>query len=278
MFKVETEVGGRTLTIATGEWAKQANGSCTVKYGDTMILCAVTMGEEKASDFMPLTVDYREMTYAAGKIPGGFFKREGRPRDSEILTGRLVDRAIRPLFPKDFAQEVLVSILVLSSDVENKADILSLIGAAAALMVSDIPFETAIAGCRVGYKDGNFIINPVISEIEECLLEVIVAGTKNGITMLEGGAGEADEETLVAAVEKGKHVIDGIIAILEELRGKCGREKVKGARTVRPPEDFQKKVLGAIRAKLIDSFKEKSHSRRRELVSAVKAECALELD
>ncbi|MFH1956950.1 MAG: polyribonucleotide nucleotidyltransferase [bacterium] len=270
MFKVKTEIAGRTLTIETGEYARQANGSCVVQYGETVVLCAVTMGDAKETDFMPLTVDYREMTYAAGKIPGGFFKREGRPRESEILSARIVDRSIRPLFPKDFVQEVLVSLIVLSSDQENKADVLSLIGASTALLLSDIPFETAIACCRIGVLDGKFIVNPTITEIEECSLDVVIAGTETGITMLEGCGAEVDEDVFLKAVEMGKEIVDGIIPICKQLKSDAGREKVQGVRVSKVPDNFRERVSREIKPMLTDAFKEKSHAKRVELLSKIK--------
>ncbi len=278
MIKVESQVAGRKLTIETGAWAKQANGSCTVTYGDTVVLCAVTMGEAKNAGFMPLTVDYKEMTYAAGKIPGGFFKREGRPRDSEILTSRIVDRSLRPLFPKGFVQEVLVSIRVLSHDVENKSDMLALIGSSAALLVSDIPFTTPVAVCRVGFKENSFIINPTIPEIAECSMDLIVAGTKTGITMIEGSGGEVSEDKIESAVNQAKPVIEGIIAMCEDIREKAGKEKVEGIRMPAIAEEFKSKVTKEIEPKLLEAFKEKSHTKRGAVISAIKAGSAEKLD
>jgi len=278
MIKVESQVAGRKLTIETGSWAKQANGSCKVTYGDTVVLCAVTMGSAKSGDFMPLTVDYKEMAYAAGKIPGGFFKREGRPRDSEVLTSRIVDRSLRPLFPKGFIQEVLVSVRVLSHDMENKSDMLALIGSSAALLVSDIPFATPVAVCRVGLKDDAFIVNPTISEITECSMELIVAGTKTGITMIEGGGNEIMEDKVESAVAQAKPVLDGIIAMCEDLRSKAGKEKVEGIRRPEVAEDFKAKVTKEIEPKLLEAFKEKSHTKRGRSISEIKAAAAGKLN
>ncbi|MEA2081499.1 MAG: polyribonucleotide nucleotidyltransferase [Elusimicrobiota bacterium] len=278
MIKVESQIAGRKLTIETGAWAKQANGSCKVTYGDTVVLCAVTMGDAKNAGFMPLTVDYKEMTYAAGKIPGGFFKREGRPRDSEILTSRIVDRSLRPLFPKGFVQEVLVSIRVLSHDIENKSDMLALIGSSAALLVSDIPFTTAVAVCRVGLKEDSFIVNPTIPEIAECSMDLIVAGTKTGITMIEGGGDEVSEEKVESAVNQAKPVIDTIIALCEDLRGKAGKEKVEGIRMPAIDDEFKSRVTKEIEPQLLEAFKEKSHTKRGAIISAIKGGSAEKLE
>ncbi|MCD6423661.1 MAG: polyribonucleotide nucleotidyltransferase [Elusimicrobia bacterium] len=271
MTKVSTKIQGKTLTLEVGYLAKQANGSCVVRFEDTVVLAAVTMGEKvEGANFLPLTVDYREMTYAAGKIPGGFFKREGRPSEGEILTARLVDRAIRPLFPKDFIQEVQVSILVLSSDQENDADIPALIATSAALLISDIPFEKPICACKIGWKDGNFILNPTITELEECDLELVVAGSKEGITMLEGGAKEVNEEILVKAIDVAKPAIETIENLLYELKSQCGKEKVKGIRSPEIPEDFKKRILNEIRLKVAKALEEKSHTLRRKLLKDIK--------
>ncbi|MCD6412816.1 MAG: polyribonucleotide nucleotidyltransferase [Elusimicrobia bacterium] len=273
MHRVETEIGGRVLSIETGEFAKQANGSVVVRYADTVILAAVTMGNEvKGACFLPLTVDYREMTYAAGKIPGGFFKREGRPKETEILTARLIDRAIRPLFPKDFIQDVLVSVIVLSSDQENDADVISIIGAATALLISDIPFETPVASCRVGRISGEFLINPRISQMEESELDIVIASIENGITMLEGGADEASEDIILKAIEKSEESIGKIMTIEKELRRAAGKEKKEGIRLPKIKEDFKSKVLNFVKPRLDEAFKEKDHMRRGVLVAAVKKE------
>ncbi len=273
MHRVETEIGGRVLSIETGEFANQANGSVVVRYADTVILAAVTMGNEvKGASFLPLTVDYREMTYAAGKIPGGFFKREGRPKETEILTARLIDRAIRPLFPKDFIQEVLVSVIVLSSDQENDADVISIIGAATALLISDIPFSVPVAACRIGKIDGKFVVNPQISQLEESSLDLVIASIEKGITMLEGGANEASEDDLLKAVEISRESIEKIMAIVNDIHREAGKEKKEGIRIPKIDENFRSKILNFIKPRLADAFKEKDHIRRGHLVSSVKRE------
>ncbi len=174
---VSVEIAGRTLTIETGKVAKQAFGAVTVRYGDTVVLVTAVASKDDlpGRDFFPLTVDYREKSYAAGRIPGGFFKREGRPTEKEILSSRLIDRPIRPLFPKNFRKEVQIIATVLSSDQENDSDVLALIGASSALMISEIPFAGPVSAIRIGSKEGAFIINPTFKELEESDLELVVA-------------------------------------------------------------------------------------------------------
>ncbi|HPC12285.1 MAG TPA: polyribonucleotide nucleotidyltransferase, partial [candidate division Zixibacteria bacterium] len=200
--KVEFELGGRTMIIEQGYLANQANGAVTVRYGDSMVVStACAQSEPKVDqDFFPLTVEYRERSYAAGKIPGGFFKREGRPSEKETLASRLIDRPIRPLFPKEFRGETQCITLVISHDQANDTDILALTGTGAALAVSDIPFEKTIAGVRVGRINGEFVINPTISQLEESDLYITMAGSADAITMVEGGGREIPEDVMIDAL------------------------------------------------------------------------------
>ena len=227
MEKVELQLDdGRTLSIETGRIARQAAGSVLVRLGDTVLLAAVTSApalEER--DFFPLTVDYREKSYAAGKIPGGFFKREGRPSEKEILSARLTDRPIRPLFPDGFSDEVQIMLQVLSSDQENDGDILGIIGASAALSISDIPFDNPIGAVRVGRTDGRFIMNPIFSELERSDLNVTIAGTKDHIIMVEGGAQEVSEKDMVEALSFGHEKIKIIVGTISELKARVGKPK-----------------------------------------------------
>ena len=188
-------INERTLTIETGEIAKQANGSAVVRYGDTMVFAAATAAPEERGglDFFPLTVDYREKTYAAGKIPGGFIKREGRPSEKETLTSRIIDRPIRPLFADGYGKETQVLCMVLSVDQQNDPDIVAVIAASAALTVSDIPFLGPIGAVRMGYVDDRLVVNPTSKELEKSLLNMVVAGTRDAIVMVEGGADELPE-------------------------------------------------------------------------------------
>jgi polyribonucleotide nucleotidyltransferase len=223
MSRVEQELGGRTLSIETGRLAKQAHGSALVQYGDTVVLVTAVEGDpDEARDFFPLVVDYREKTYAAGKFPGGFIKREGRPTTKEILTSRLIDRPIRPLFPAGYTNEVQIMAVVLSADKENDPDILSMIGASAALHVSHIPFLRPTGAIRVGRIGGEFIIQPTHSQLEESDLDLVVSGTREAVTMIEGFARELSEENMVQAILFGHQQVVRVIDMIEELRQKVG--------------------------------------------------------
>src|SRR6266498_4156409 len=195
----ELAIGGNTLRFETGKLAKQAGGAVVVRFGDSVVLvtaCRSTNARE-GIDFLPLTVDYREYPYASGRIPGGFFKREGKPAEKEVLTSRLIDRPIRPLFPSGWRFETQVIALVLSADQENDTDVLAITGASAALALSEIPFEKTIAGVRVGLVDGQFLVNPTFQQRKESKLDLIVAGSKDGLVMVEAGAKEVTEEQVV---------------------------------------------------------------------------------
>jgi polyribonucleotide nucleotidyltransferase len=228
--RVEKEIAGRKLALEVGEVAKQANGATLVWYGETVVLVTAVMAPEvrEGIDFVPLTVDYREKAYAAGKIPGGFFKREGRPSEREVLTSRLVDRPIRPLFPKGFGRETQVIAMVLSADTENDPDILAMIGASTALTVSDIPFEGPIGAVRVGCIEGEFVINPTRQQQALSDLNLVIAGVDEGIVMVEGSAREVSEEVLIEGLEVGHRVIREIIALQRDLRETAGKPKLAG--------------------------------------------------
>jgi len=225
--KVELELGGRTLEIETGRLAKQANGAVTVRLADSMVISTVCSTPEprRGFDFFPLTVEYREKSYSAGKIPGGFFKREARPSEKEIISARIIDRPIRPLFPDDFRGETQVINFIISHDQKNDTDILALIGTGASLAISDIPFGKTVAGVRVGRLDGEFIVCPTIDQVEECDLVIIMAGSADSIAMVEGGADEVSESDLVDALAFGHEHIKKIVAKIDELQGMCGKEK-----------------------------------------------------
>jgi len=227
--KVEAEIAGRLLVIETGDLAKQAAGSALVRYGETVVLATATVAPEpkEGENFLPLTVDYRERTYAAGKIPGGFFKREGRPRENEVVTSRLVDRPLRPLFGKNFLNEVQVMITVLSSDQENDADVPSIIGASCAVGLSAVPFAGPIGAVRVGKIGERFIINPTFTELEESSLDLVVAGTRNTVTMLEGGGKEVPEEVLLEGIKLAHKVIVEVVELQEKLLNRLGKPKME---------------------------------------------------
>ncbi len=226
IHKVEFELGGRTMIIETGRLAKQANGAVTVRYADSMVISTVCAQTEPrlGFDFFPLTVEYREKGYSAGKIPGGFFKREARPSEKEILSARLIDRPIRPLFPKDFKGETQVINFIISHDGENDTDVLALCGTAAALAISDVPFAHTVAGVRVGRLDGQFIVNPTFEQLEDCDIYVTMAGSADAIAMVEGGGREIPENEIVEALQFGHEQIKIIVAKIDELKALCGKE------------------------------------------------------
>jgi len=240
--KVGLELAGRRLTIETGRLAKQANGAAVVQYGDTIILATAVLGEaQEGMDFLPLTVDFEARTYAAGKIPMTFYRREGKPSDRSILVARLTDRPLRPLFPEGMRNEVQIIITPLSSDPENSPDVLSPIGASAALSVSDIPFQGPVACVRVGLIEGELALNPTYSQMEHSDLDLVVAGTKEALLMVEAGANEVPEETLLRALEFAHDAIRQIAALQEELVARAGREKA-AVELARPEEELLGRV------------------------------------
>jgi len=225
--KVERQIGGRTLSIETGRVAKQADGAVLVRYGDTVVLVAAVSAPPRSEDidFFPLTVEYREKQSAAGKFPGGFIKREGRPTTKEILTARVIDRPIRPLFPEGYLQEVQIIATVLSADRENDPDVPAIIGASAALSISKIPFQGPIGACRLGRVDGQFVVNPTYKQLEQGDLNLLVGGRKEAINMIEVGAKELSEEVIAEAVAKAHETVQQICEMIEELQQKVGVPK-----------------------------------------------------
>src|SRR3989440_7440996 len=224
MQRIEKTFAGRRLVIETGRMAKQAAGSCLVTFGDTMVLAAVTVSDAKSAlPFFPLTVEYKEKTYAAGKIPGGFIKREGRPSDGEILSCRIIDRSIRPLFPEGFQNEVQVFCYVISADQENDADVLALVATSYALQASRTPWNGPIAGVRVGRVQGNWVLNPTFQQLEYSDMELVVAGSRDSILMVEGGAIEVQESDVVAALQVAHKGIKELIQLQDELLQQTSR-------------------------------------------------------
>nr|WP_314992139.1 polyribonucleotide nucleotidyltransferase [uncultured Treponema sp.] len=225
---VTYKIGNEELILETGHLAKQANGAIYAQYGGTAVLATVCASSTAVEglDYVPVTVDYNEKYYAAGKIPGGFIKREGRPKDKEILVSRLIDRPMRPLFEKAFGREIQIVPTCISSDMVNPPDMLAVIASSAAVVISDIPFNGPVAGARVAYLDGEFVINPTFSQIERADMEIVVAGTSEGITMVEGGAHEVSEEIMLKALEKAHEFIKAMCALQTELRSLCGKEKL----------------------------------------------------
>src|SRR5438067_2636989 len=225
--------GGKRLSFETGNLAKQAHGAAVVRMGDNVVLATGVSNADprEAIDFFPLTVDYREYTYAGGRIPGGFIKREGLPSEREILTSRVIDRPIRPLFPEGFRCETQVIAFVLSADTENDPDVAAINAASAALTISDIPFQGPIGAVRVGLIDGQFVVNPTYTEMRDGLLNIMVVGSADAIVMIESGAKEVKEDTVVDAIEFAHTEIKKICAEISALRDKVGRPK----RKVEPP-------------------------------------------
>jgi len=223
---VSAEFGGRTLTIETGRMARLAGGAVTVRYGDTMVLGTANRSDPRPGlDFFPMTIEFEERMYAAGKIPGGYIKREGRASENAILSARLTDRPIRPLFPEGYKDDVQIVITVLSHDQENDPDILGTIAASAALTISEIPFLGPIGAVRIGLIDGAFVINPTFDQLKESDLDLVVSGTRDAIMMVEAGANLISEEKMAEAIEFGHDAIKALVSLQEELRSKVGKEK-----------------------------------------------------
>jgi len=248
---VEREIGGKTLRLETGHLAKQAAGAVLVTCEDTVVLVAVVTGKPREGiDFFPLTVDYREKVYAAGKFPGGFFKREGRPTNKEVLTMRMTDRPIRPLFPEGFKDEVLIQAMVLSADQQNDPDVLAMVGASAALSISKIPFQGPTGSVRVGRVDGKLVVNPTVAQMEYSDMEMMLAGHKDAVNMIEVGAHELSEEVIVEGVKLGYENIRVLCEMIDELVDKAGVEKEW---TPPPPTD---ELLARLRERCKDRFTE----------------------
>jgi len=252
LHKVEMELGGRTLTLETGQLAKQAGGAVVVRFAETVVLgTAVRAAPREGIDFFPLTVDYREKTGAAGKFPGGFRKREGPPNQKEILTMRNIDRPIRPLFPKGFVDEVQIQCWVLAADGQNDPDVLAGIAASAALSVSDIPFDGPIGNVRIGRVDGRFVVMPTAAQLEFADLELLLCGHREGLNMIEVGAAEVSEDDMLAAIEFGQQYVHQITDLIEQLVRQAGKEKVIGTLDVAGDEInalVREKLAGPLKA------------------------------
>jgi polyribonucleotide nucleotidyltransferase len=271
--QVSVEVGGRALILETGKIAKQANGAIVARYGDTVILNTACMANKPNDrDFLPLTVDYRENTYSAGKIPGGFFKREGRPTEKEILTSRLIDRPMRPLFPESWRNETQVNSMVLSADSDNDPDVIAVTGAAAAAYCSDLPFPTPIAAVRVGLVNGQLVANPTVAEQKLSLINIVIAGSDEAIMMVESGALEVSEETVVEALEFGHAQVKKIVAAIKELHAQLKPKKVEVA-----PWPFDQSIYDSIKktygAELKDALDTEKHPKKESyhLIDELKA-------
>jgi polyribonucleotide nucleotidyltransferase len=273
-FQVSVEIGGRPLILETGKIARQANCAITARYGDTIVLVSACMNNKPNDrDFLPLTVDYRENTYSAGKIPGGFFKREGRPTEKEILTSRLIDRPMRPLFPDSWRNETQVIAMVLSADSDNDPDVIAVTAAGAAAYCSDLPFPEPIAAVRVGLINGQLVANPTVADQKISKLNIVVAGTENGIVMVESGAFEVSEETVVEALDFGHSQVKKIVGAIKELHN-----QLKPTKVVVPPAPFDKGIYDSMKksygAKLQDAVNTEKHPKKESyhLVDELQAE------
>src|SRR5277367_496549 len=272
--QVSVEIGGRPLILETGKIARQANCAITARYGDTIVLVSACMNNKPNDrDFLPLTVDYRENTYSAGKIPGGFFKREGRPTEKEILTSRLIDRPMRPLFPDSWRNETQVIAMVLSADSDNDPDVIAVTAAGAAAYCSDLPFPEPIAAVRVGLINGQLIANPTVADQKISKLNIVVAGTENGIVMVESGAFEVSEETVVEALDFGHSQVKKIVGAIKELHS-----QLKPTKVVVPPAPFDQAIYDSMKknygAKLQDAVNTEKHPKKESyhLVDDLQAE------
>jgi polyribonucleotide nucleotidyltransferase len=267
----DIKVGSRTISLETGKLAKQAHGAVIVRSGDTMVLVAASRAANPRDvDFLPLTVDYREYAYASGRIPGGFFKREGKAAEKEVLTSRLIDRPIRPLFPSGWRYETQIIALVLSADTEHDSDVLAITGASAALAISELPFEKTVAAVRVGLVNGELVVNPTFAERKDSLLDLIVAGTRDGIVMVEAGAKQVPETQVVQALEVAHQAIKQIVAGIDELKAACGKPKV-AVKTREIPADFRSTVENTTTGPLAEAMRIKDKLKSYAQVDVVKA-------
>jgi polyribonucleotide nucleotidyltransferase len=275
-FRKELEWGGRKLVLETGKIARQADGAVLASYGDTIVLCtAVGVKSTKpGQDFFPLTVNYQEKAFAAGKIPGGFFKREGRPTEKETLVSRLIDRPIRPLFPDGFRNEVQLIATVLGHDLENDPDIVALIGCSAALTLSGIPFFGPVAAARVAYLDHRYVLNPTAAQIEESALELVVAGTAEGVLMVESEAKELTEDVMLGAVTFGHTAFQPVIQAIIELAEHAAREPWALSETSESERALAARVDALARPALAEAYKESHKQTRQDRVSAAKKAAA----
>ena len=275
----EIEWGGRTLTLEVGKFARQADGAVMATYGETKVLCTV-VGERSPRpglDFLPLAVHYQEKTFAAGKIPGGFFKREGRPSEKETLTSRLIDRPIRPLFVKGFQNETQVICTVLSHDLENDPDIVAMIGTSAALTISGLPFMGPIAGCRVGYIADAYVLNPQIDDLADSALNLVVAGTRDGVLMVESEASELSEDIMLGAVTFGHKAFQPVIDAIIELAEACAKEPWDIPSAPDGKEEIAARVRAAVESDMRAAYAETVKQTRQKKLAAVRDKVTAEL-
>lgn len=273
MQKWEMTLAGRPLTIEYGQVAKQANAAVLVRYGETVVLVTATMSKQprEGIDFFPLLVDYEERLYSVGKIPGGFIKREGRPAESAVLAARMIDRPIRPLFPEGFRNDVQVVATVLSVEPDNEPSLVAMIGASAALHISEIPFAEPIGGVKVGKVDGKLVINPTVAQGEKSDLQLTVAGTKDAIMMVEAGVNELSEDEVLEAILFGHESIKEIVALIEKIRAEAGRPKVE-VTLFQPDAELSKEVREYATVKMVSAIKTDEKLEREALIEQVKTE------
>ncbi|MDZ3836262.1 MAG: polyribonucleotide nucleotidyltransferase [Rhodospirillales bacterium] len=271
-FRKEIQWGGRPLTLESGKIARQADGAVLVTYGETKVLCTVVYEKtpKPGLDFFPLSVHYQEKTFAAGKIPGGFFKREGRPAEKEVLSSRLIDRPIRPLFAKGYRNETQIICTVLSHDLENDPDIVAMIGSSAALTLSGVPFLGPIAGCRVGYIAGEYVLNPQLDELPASALDLVVAGTREGVLMVESEAKELSEDVMLGAVMFGHRAIQPVVDAIVELAEACAREPIDLPTPPAGLADLSERLRASGEGDLRTAYGESVKTMRREKVAALK--------
>ncbi len=276
VHKQEIEWAGRRLTLESGRMARQADGAVLASYGETVVLCTAVAQKSvrPGIDFFPLTVNYQEKTFAAGKIPGGFFKREGRPNEKETLTSRLIDRPIRPLFAKGFQNETQVICTVLSHDLENDPDIVSLVGASAALTISGLPFLGPLGGCRVGYKDGQYLLNPSVGDLEGSALDLVVAGTRDGVLMVESEANELSEAVMLGAVTFGHENYQPVIEAIIALAEKCAKEPWAVPDVAPEKEGVRAKLEEAFAARIATAYQERDKKTRQDVLAGLRQEAA----
>ncbi len=271
-FRKELDWGGRKLVLETGKMARQADGAVLISYGDTIVLCTAVGAKsvKPGQDFFPLTVNYQEKAYAAGRIPGGFFKREGRPSENETLVSRLIDRPLRPLFPENFRNEVQVVATVLSHDMENDPDIVSLIGCSAALTLSGIPFFGPVGAARIGYENGEYILNPTVAQMENATLDLVLAGTAEGVLMVESEAKELPEDVMLAAVNFGHAAFQPVIQAIIELAEHAAKDPWTLAEPSEAEVALKKRIDELGRASIAEAYQERIKQARYEKVGAAK--------
>jgi len=277
VYRKEIIWGGRTLTFETGKVARQADGAVMVSYGGTTVLCtAVGASSAKPGiDFFPLTVNYQEKTFAAGRIPGGFFKREGRPSEKETLVSRLIDRPIRPLFHKNYKNETQVIVTVLAHDMENDPDIVALIGASAALTISGLPFMGPIGACRIGWDGNNYILNPTVEQMQSANLDLVVAGTNEGVLMVESEASELSEEIMLGAVDFGHKEMEDVIKAIIDLAEVAAKEPRPLPAEPNEKDDYLK-IIKPFKKKFEKAYKEMDKSKRSKMLSEIRGEILVE--